>query len=167
MPTAWGKFIAQMAPWDWFINPFSFRTEPVPDAAIAGIKEFFGLVQRQASLPIGWLIGEEFGRVGGRFHCHALVTGVRQLRRDFWWREAFRRFGRTRIEPFDPRRGAAFYASKYAAKQLGALHLGGYLGGVQLSSLERPRAAGRGEEVACSADMPKTYFRLGLKRWHR
>jgi hypothetical protein len=158
---------ASLAPWDWFINPFSFRTEPAPDAAITRIEEFFGPVQRQAPLPLGWLIAEEFGRLGGRFHCHALVTGVGELRRDFWWREAFRRFGRTRIEPFDAKRGAAFYASKYAAKQLGALHFGGTLAGVDLSLCEERGSTGGGQEVAPSSDVPKLYFRVGLKHWHR
>jgi len=164
---AYGEWIARLASWDWFINPFSFRVEPKPDAAIAGIEEYFRLVQREAASHVGWMIAEEFGRLGGRFHCHALVTGVARLRREFWWREAFRRFGRTRIEPFDPERGAAFYASKYAAKQLGALHFGGTLAGVDLSLCEQPGAGGGGQDVALSATVEKWHFRQGLGRWHR
>ncbi|HEV2177315.1 MAG TPA: hypothetical protein VGW33_08955 [Terriglobia bacterium] len=167
MASAFGQFIADLAPWDWFVNPFSFRVEPVPDAAITQIEEYFALVQRQAVSPIGWMIAEEFGRLGGRYHCHALVTGVAKLRRHFWWREAFRRFGRTRIEPFDPKRGAAFYAAKYAAKALGQLHFGGTLGGVDLSVSEEPKAAGGRRDTVLSADLPRAFFRLGLGRWHR
>jgi hypothetical protein len=167
MARAFGEFIAGLAPWNWFVNPFSFRVEPVPDAAIAGIHEFFGLVQREAALPVGWMIAEEFGGLGGRFHCHALVTGVGGLRREFWWREAFRRFGRTRIEPFDPKRGAAFYAAKYAAKQLGALHFRWTLVGTDLSLCELPRVTGGGQDVARSAELPRTFFRLSLRKWHR
>ena len=163
---AYGQFIAELAPWDWFINPISFRDDwrkahrhpgllnmyqrplftgmrarkktarygellspptgpPCPDEGLHYITAFFGDVQKQSGLPIGWMVAEEFGRLGGRYHCHALMVGVSGLRREFWWHEAFRRFGRTRIEPFDPRRGAAFYAAKYAGKALGALHFGG------------------------------------------
>src|SRR5215472_4531007 len=122
-----GEFIAGLVPWSWFVNPISFRDDwrnahrrpdwlsrksgpPYPDEVLAYMKEFLGDVEKQAGHPIGWVIAEEFGRLGGRFHCHALVTGVGELRRDFWWQEAFRRFGRTRIDPFDPGWGAAHYA---------------------------------------------------------
>jgi hypothetical protein len=80
---------------------------PVPDAALAGVRDYLSDLGTTAATPIGWVIGEEFGNIAGRYHCHILVTGVKGLRRDFWWEEAFRRFGRTRIEPFDPARAAA------------------------------------------------------------
>ena len=134
LPRAFGELFRDLAPWDWFVNPISFRDDgangpPAPDLALARISEYFDLVQRATSKPVGWVIGEEFGKLGGRYHCHALVTGVADQHRKFWWAEAFRRFGRTRIEPFDPQRAATFYAAKYAAKQLGGLHFGGTLAG--------------------------------------
>ena len=52
-----------------------------------------------ATQAIGWVIAEEFGRLGGRWHVHLLITGVQRLRRTKWWKRAFVRFGRTRIEP--------------------------------------------------------------------
>jgi hypothetical protein len=172
LPRAFGEFMADLADWDWFMNPISFRDDrgngpPVSDAALARITEYFSLIQRATCKPVGWVIGEDFGRLGGRFHCHSLVTGVADQYRKFWWAEAFRRFGRTLIEPFDRERGAAFYAAKYAAKQLGGLHFGGTLAGVELSDLEIPSSRGGGKTVVTSADLPKTYFRLGLGRWHR
>lgn len=172
LPRAFGEFLADLAPWDWFMNPISFRDDgpsgpPVPDAALARIKEYFSLVQREAPKPLGWVIAEEFGRLGGRYHCHALVTGVAGVWRKFWWHEALRRFGRNRIDPFDRERAAAFYAAKYEAKQLGGLHFGGTLQEIVLSDLEIPSSCGGRQTVMASADLPKTYFRLGLGRWHR
>lgn len=207
---AFGTFIAGLAPWDWFINPITFRDRapaaesrlvqvthrdsgvsfceadprialwkpfrrgvcpsgpPVPAQAMARIWDFLAAIQEEAGQPIGWVVAEEFGRAGGRYHCHALVTGVAHLRRDKWWEEAFKRFGRTRIVPFDPARGAAFYAAKYAAKQLGGIHFGGRLGGVDLAAFEnRQPQAGGGVEVVRSAPMPKAFFRMTLPRWHR
>ena len=52
-----------------------------------------------ATQTIGWVIAEEFGRLGGRWHVHLLIRGVQRIRRSKWWKRAFVRFGRTRIEP--------------------------------------------------------------------
>ena len=56
-------------------------------------------IRKVATATIGWVIAEEFGRVGGRWHLHLLIRGVQHLRRKKWWKRAFRRFGRNRIEP--------------------------------------------------------------------
>jgi hypothetical protein len=60
---------------------------------------FFYEVRTVATSAIGWVVAEEFGRAGGRWHAHLLICGVRHLRRKTWWKRAFRRFGRSRIEP--------------------------------------------------------------------
>jgi len=60
---------------------------------------FFYEVQKLATRVVGWVISEEFGRAGGRWHVHLLIRGVQHLRRKKWWKRAFRRFGRSRIEP--------------------------------------------------------------------
>lgn len=174
LPLAFGAFIAGLAQWDWFLNPLSFRDEhtgdgpPVRDLALNRIEEYLALIERHAAIPIGYMIAEEFGSLGGRFHCHGLLAGVAHLPRKFWWAEAFRRFGYTRIVPFDPARGAAFYAAKYAAKQLGEIHFGGTLKGHDLSACgEAVSQGGCGQSISPSAEMPKVYYRLGFKRWHR
>jgi hypothetical protein len=56
-------------------------------------------IRKVATATIGWVIAEEFGRAGGRWHVHLLVRGVQHLRRKKWWKRAFRHFGRSRIEP--------------------------------------------------------------------
>jgi len=148
-----------------------------------GIEEWLADLRAHAGRPIGWLIAEEFGRQGGRWHCHGLICGVSHLQRRFWWAEAYRRFGRTRIEPFDPGKAGAFYAAKYAAKALGRIHFGGTLNGVELSRVVRPDGAARrawadslAESskavrtralIVPSAHLEKSFFRLGLRRWHR
>lgn len=60
---------------------------------------FYFDIRTAATAAIGWVIAEEFGRLGGRWHVHLLIKGVHKLRRKKWWRRAFFRFGRTRIEP--------------------------------------------------------------------
>jgi hypothetical protein len=56
-------------------------------------------IRKIATAAIGWVIAEEFGRAGGRWHVHLLVRGAQDLRRKKYWRRAFVRFGRNRIEP--------------------------------------------------------------------
>jgi hypothetical protein len=209
LPKAFGQFIASLAPWDWFINPFTFRDlngaqefdrpaemgrqegivrytpdprfsgwqpssryrlssgPPAPSAALARIHEYLLELQAAAGRPIGWVVGEELGALGGRYHCHALITGTGHLRRDVWWERAYQRFGRTRIEPFDPLKAAAYYTAKYAAKQLGGLHFGGTLAGIDLDR-ERDKPERRtGVVVAPSANVPSHFFRMTLSRRHR
>jgi hypothetical protein len=208
LAVAFGDWIANsLGPWDWFINPISFRDRhpdlerdpktgeqrqfspigrvgpvsifvadprlngwkpdcrgchdpgpPVPDKALAEIKDWLFQLQEAADQPIRWMIAEEYGRLD-RYHCHLLVAGVGHLRRDEWWRKAFEKFGRTTISPFDPQRGGAFYAAKYAAKQLGSLHFGGPLpAGDFVATLNPPPRVGR-VAVTPSAKMSREQIR--------
>jgi hypothetical protein len=183
-PRVFGEFMASLTDWHWFMNPISFRDDwrnahrspakpslktgpPCSDEALAYLGEYFADLQRMAAKPVGWVLAEEFGPLGGRYHCHALVTGVAELSRRFWWGEAFRRFGRTLISPFERDRAATFYAAKYEAKQLGGLHFGGTLAGRTLSDFEIPTSPGGKQTLFPSAELPKQYYRLGLNRWHR
>jgi hypothetical protein len=100
LPSAFGEFVATLAPWDWWVTA-TFRSEVVPDQGFSKIRDYLSEVQPSTGKPVGWVLAEEFGGRGGRFHCHLLVTGVRRLHRRFWWSEGFWRFGRTQIEPFD------------------------------------------------------------------
>ena len=131
LPEAYGEFLSKLANWDWFVT-ITFRDILPRDLAIARIEEWLADIQAGVGgKQIGWILAEEFGRIGGRYHCHMLVTGVGRERRKFWWSEAFRRFGRSEIRPFDPRKAAAFYA----AKQLGEIQFGGLLSGRNLHHL--------------------------------
>jgi len=183
LPVAFGLFIAGLAAWDWFVNPITFRDRshyvgaPSQESAMREIVKWLADIETEAGRPIGWVIAEEFGRVGGRFHCHGLVAGVAHLRRKFWWHEAYRRFGRTKIEPFDAERGAAFYAAKYAAKALGEIHFGGVLGDAGESRIPDSefwlRRDGElverkvGVEIVRSAPVAKEFYHSGVSRWHR
>src|SRR5579872_3736283 len=127
LPRVWGEFLAGLAPWSWFVT-ITFKNHaykgaaPARDFALSRTYGWLADLQGAAGgLQIGWVLAEEFGRLGGRWHCHLLICGVSHLHRRFWWSEAFRRFGITRIEPFNHKRGAAFYTAKYAAKALGEI----------------------------------------------
>ena len=209
LAAAFGDWVANsQGPWDWFINPISFRNRhpdldqnpktgnarryrsverigsvkiyvadpqlkawkpdfrgridrgpPVPDKALAEIKDFLFDLQEAAEKPIRWMIAEEFGKSGGRYHCHVLVAGVAHLRRDTCWEKAFERFGRTNISPFDPKLGGAFYAAKYAAKQLGGLHFGGPGPGAELTAILKPGPIVGCKDLMRSAELSRGEFR--------
>ena len=173
MPRAFGKFVAELAEWAWFINPLSFRDRiagfgpPVSNLALKGIAEFLLRVQSEARRPVGWVIAEEYGQLGGRYHSHALITGVRHLSREDWEKEAFRCFGRTQIEPFDRQRGAAFYVAKYAGKLTDRIDFGGFLKGCDLAKCVQSRSFGGCRDVVKSQPLPQSYFHRCLPRWHR
>lgn len=145
-----------------WIPDYKGRKNPAPsvkDLALMEVKDYLFELQEAAMQPISWMIAEEFGTVSGRQHCHLLTAGVAHLRRDQWWEKAFERFGRTRIEPFDREKAAAFYCAKYAAKQLGAIHFGGPRPGESYTAVLTPGPEVGRNLVVGSADMPRAEFR--------
>ena len=132
---------------------------PVPDKALAEVKDFLFELQEAADQPIRVMIAEEFGRIGGRYHTHLLIAGVAHLRRDDWWQKAFERFGRTTISVFDPQRGGAFYAAKYASKQLGALHFLGPAPGTEYAAILNPSGPVGGVDILRSPEMERDAIR--------
>lgn len=182
LPEAYGEFISVLAEWNWFVT-ITFREIIPRDLAVARIEEWLADIQGAVGgKQIGWLLAEEFGRIGGRYHCHLLVTGVSNQLRKFWWREVHRRFGRSEIRPFDREQAAAFYAAKYAAKQLGFIHFGGTLGGTTLHQFahaldgrrewrdtlnESSKGVATHGVVSPSVDLPRDFYRMTLNRARR
>jgi hypothetical protein len=173
LPRAFGKLIAVLAAWDWFINPLTFRDQPrfpgppEPFLAMHRINEFLLSLQRASENQIGWVIAEEFGRLGGRYHCHALITGVRSLSRKYWQKQACLSFGYTRIQDFIAQGGASFYVSKYEGRLDGNIELGGFLKGRDLSRCLESRSVGGGRDVVRSEPLPRSHFHMCLPRRHR
>jgi len=136
--------------------------DPACDFVRSMIMNFFEQLQIAAGKPIAWVMAEDFGRIAGRFHCHALVDGVGDLNTDYWRGEAFRRFGISRIDPYEPSRGAARYLARNALSANGNLHFGGTLAGLEIDT-GATREVGR-VVIARSADVPSPLFHLTLGR---
>jgi len=87
-------------------------------------RNFFLMVEDATGHPVGgfWAIERHKYR-GGKDpaslvpHIHALVTNVTGVSRKAVWERCYRRWGRTRIEPYDPNRGASWYIAKYVGKE--------------------------------------------------
>src|SRR5487761_495504 len=134
-------------------NPFTHKI-------LAEVRLFMEFLEASVGAPTGYIIAEEIGELNGRWHLHLLISGVpADIRRKNWRSASFQIRGRMQIEPYDPRRAAAFYAAKYAAKQLGAIHLCGTLRGALMDACETPRGvAVGGQDVVCSDSMPSDFF---------
>lgn len=134
---------------------------PFTHKILAEVRLFMEMLEQSAAVPIGYIVAEEIGELNGRWHLHLLISGVTDdIRRKIWWSAAFQIWGRSRIDSYDPKRAAAFYAAKYAAKQLGAIHLCGTLRGKSMEVCEsqnRGIAVG-GQDVACSDSMPSDFY---------
>ena len=82
-------------------------------------------VSRTAGLQIGWFVAFEPGCLLGRRHIHALLSDAaavppEQARR-LW------KVGRSEVEVYDVRRGAAYYLAKFAGQEFADWDVGGSL----------------------------------------
>ena len=66
LPNAYGEYLSKLAKWDWFVT-ITFRDILPRDLAIARIEEWLADIQALVGgKQIGWILAEEFGRIGGR-----------------------------------------------------------------------------------------------------
>jgi len=117
-----GEFLSRYA-WEWWVT-ITFRDEATTYTAHNAAKRFLLHVERAAGRHVGafYAIERHKYRGGGdpaslTPHIHLLVTNVAGVSRRAVWRWAHERFGRTRIEPYDPDRGASYYIAKYTGKE--------------------------------------------------
>lgn len=121
----YGDWLAEIRPWSWFCT-ITFREEKrASPATVPKVMDWLRTVEKLSPHLVSWVLSEEWGNIGGRFHCHALVSHVNEVNRRFAWSIAFERFGRTKIEVPNLAAVAAHYAAKYATKSEGAIWLGG------------------------------------------
>ena len=139
-----------------------YSNDPACDLVRRKIIDFLQELQIAAGGPIAWVMAEDFGRINGRWHAHALVDGVGDLDIDYWRAEALGRFGISRIEPYDPSRGGAWYLAKNGLSEHGNLHFGGALAGLEIDT-GATREVGR-VVIARSADVPSALYHMSLGR---
>ena len=130
----WGNWLTELGDqvgcWDWWAT-LTFRDRT--DAQIkrgwtrVGVKHANTawsafMDELRACRGLGeptWVRGMEYQHWRGVPHFHALLSGVKDLRRDEAWQWWFKRFGMARILPYDRQLGAGFYLCKYVVKELG------------------------------------------------
>ena len=107
-------------PWTSFAT-LTFR-RPMRKDALRFARAWFRAICKEADSFGRIMCGEEWHHDGERLHLHALVyvEGGELLDLTTWWRWWYTRFGRARVERYDPSRGAAFYVAKYIRKEQNA-----------------------------------------------
>jgi hypothetical protein len=135
---------------------------PSKNSALPKIEKFLLELQEEAGRPLGWVVAESFGRIGGRWHCHVLIAGASHINMFSWWRRALERFGRCKISKFRKNGGAGYYMAQNALGRGGDFHFGGKLFDVVRPTLAPP-PVGR-VVIAQSADVPSALFHMTLGR---
>jgi len=131
---AWGSWLSEIGDrvggWDWWAT-MTFRPTTEQQAATGWTKIGTGYANRAWKAFMGelracrglgeptWVRGMEYQHWRGVPHFHALLSGVKDLRRDDAWQWWFSKYGINRILPYDRELGAGFYLCKYVTKELG------------------------------------------------
>lgn len=102
-------------PWDHYAT-LTFKRSSGPDFAQRVFAGWIRRLELEAGMPLLWFVGFENGHLLGRLHIHSLVGNTRDVSIAFLAKEW--RHGFSRIERYDPNRGAAHYVSKYVTKDL-------------------------------------------------
>jgi len=113
-----GEWLA-LKDWDcWCTWTFDARfgdTGPSPDRCLYHTRRW---IENLPGRSYGYFVAVERGR-GGRVHSHGLLAiprGCSPKRKSIWhsWKN---HYGRSRVLPYDPDRGAAYYVAKYITKE--------------------------------------------------
>lgn len=122
---AWGEFLSRYE-WEWFVT-LTFVIDVHPEEALKKFRVWVSMINRLLYGPrwakkahggVYWVCSIEYQK-RGVIHFHALMIGVRELRRLDWmdaWHNLDEKTGFARIEV--PRNNVATssYVSKYLAK---------------------------------------------------
>jgi hypothetical protein len=131
----WGQWLTEVGDkaggWDWWAT-LTFRDRTADEIARGWTKPGWKytqgawdtfLEQIEASKgmfgTVPWVRGREYQHWRGVPHFHALIGGVRDLRRMDWVDWWFEHYGIARILPYDRQLGAGYYICKYTVKEFG------------------------------------------------
>ncbi len=146
---SWGDWLSRTWSWDWWVT-LTYDPRKVEAASSTHTATGWAASQRdwtrwlgesvgdaasaESVLPgVYWLRGREPNPWRYGTHFHALIGGVPTgTSRRLAWEKWFEPHGMARIEPYDPRRGAGWYVSKYVIKQLGDIQFSPNIGNFQI-----------------------------------
>jgi hypothetical protein len=125
---------------------------------------FVGQLEAWLGERVDYIVADQYGRMNGRFHQHALLsaTGLdRYPRRDMesW---LCRNAGYSRVLPYE--RGAAYYLARFGGRDLYRAEWRLRLGEEDARLDTRPKS---GVIVARSAELPSDFFHQSLPGRHR
>ena len=135
---SWLTELHQRYPWDWFATLTFARKEITADGAQYWFRRYLEETGKAGACAPYAFRADEYGPLHGRYHLHALIGNVshseiycgQRLKPGTWGENccAVHRWqcGIARIYPYDPKRGANYYLSKYVTKALATWDLVGF-----------------------------------------
>ena len=144
--------------------PLSVSSRPSPEFGIHLFESFVGQIEAGLGARVEYVVVDQYGKLNGRFHQHALLAapGLEHYPRHEMEAWLIGNAGYSRVLPF--KRGAAYYLARFAGCDLQAADWKVRLGedGMRLDA--EPK---RGIVVACSAEVPGRLFHQCLPRRRR
>jgi hypothetical protein len=157
-------YVTHSYPWSRGF-PTSGSGRPTADFANHTFAFFTSQVETRLGARLDYVVADQYGRVNGRFHQHALLAGVgleRYPRREMaeWLRS---HAGYSRIVPFE--HGAAYYISRYIGRDIQHANWDLRIGEQKPAGNETSKHAG--VVVVASVELPKALFHQTMFRRKR
>lgn len=115
--------VANGQPWGRYTRRITSAAPVSQEYALRQWAAFRGRLAREIRVPMFWFYGVEHGEKFGRLHLHALTGNTERLpvyvMRELW------RSGWSHVKPYDPRKGASYYITKYVTKELAEWDISG------------------------------------------
>ena len=162
----WAKFVTisyRTPSHPWMKGfPMSGSWRPNSEFGTHFFEYFVGQLEARLGEGIEYVVVDQYGKLNGRFHQHALLAGrgLDQYRRQEMEAWLNSNAGFSRVLPF--KRGAAYYLARFAGRDLERADWRFRLGAESVRLEAEPK---RGTVVACSAELPRTSFHQCL--WNR
>lgn len=102
--------------WDWFTT-LTFVNPPTTYTAGNRVNRWITTLQKQEKRKIGYYITQEKTKLGCP-HFHLLMGNLTGVSRKKYWKLWFKKNGAARILPYDPKKGACYYLTKYVIKDI-------------------------------------------------
>lgn len=90
----------------------SLRRRMELEEALRRVRAALRELEKELGTHLRGMIVWDHGKADHRLHFHLLIGGVRYLDREELWEKWFKKFGRTRIEPYIYGMGGAHYVAK-------------------------------------------------------
>jgi hypothetical protein len=144
--------------------PFS-HSRPTPDFAHTLFQEFVAFLERTLRSRVDYVVADQFGSIGGRFHQHCLLAAdgldiYPRKRIEHWW---FARAGYSRVLPY--KAGAAHYIGRFVGYDIASANCHFQIGPNSRPS-RKPEPVGN-IDVTVSPELPRNMFHMTLKGRHR
>lgn len=116
---AWGKWLNYNWKWEWFVS-LTFRDSHVGTVRANNLwRKWYGDLVKSTGNDVGFFRVTEWQRYRGIPHYHALMLNLDGVRRLKWLDRWVDIAGWARVLPYNPKKGANYYLSKYVTKEMG------------------------------------------------